>query len=195
MGCNGSKQEDIARDRKRTVDVPSRSRPIGVAGGAGEGKSIGIRGNQEGYDMVYPGSMTNKNLREHEFLDHLVKHTSHNFIDITSEAVPLDVAAIRHRRQRYAQLFANVLVAPGHAGAAMPAAGQPVGAEELANRIEAALASSKPQLEDVQRIAEQLEEALHKDLGAMRASGRLVLSFDELQTEFEDKKDAPATPS
>jgi hypothetical protein len=67
--------------------------------------------NNEGEEgIVYPGSYTQRHMKQYDFLDNLVKHTTSNFIDVADEQESelLDGDAER-RKERYAARMAEAL--------------------------------------------------------------------------------------
>jgi len=110
MGCNGSKQADIQRDRRqREQGRPAGRDGIKSSGLDKEAKSqaIGMKHDDvkavEGNEGVYGKSWTEDHLAEQDFLKNIIEKTQADFIDVTHETNILDDKEMEERMSRYAQ--------------------------------------------------------------------------------------------
>ena len=126
MGCNGSKQEDVQKDRKRLASSaaasspssPIRERPPAAGGNPTSssrpvGAPVAAASKAEPVDDIYGKSQTEKRLEETDFLKGILERTQHNFIEIARQKpTHLDAHDAADRQAAYADVGTAVVTAP-----------------------------------------------------------------------------------
>jgi hypothetical protein len=126
MGCNGSKREDVDRERRPVRPASSSPSTTGSSTLSGDQKSQPISASSEvprtanraihsvgspkmlsgSVDGVYGTSFTNRKTQEYDLLHEIVQSTRSNFIDVSAKTDQLDDEDIQERSQKYQkQLF------------------------------------------------------------------------------------------
>mmetsp|Transcript_8582 Transcript_8582/g.16413 ORF Transcript_8582/g.16413 Transcript_8582/m.16413 type:complete len:189 (+) Transcript_8582:82-648(+) len=111
MGCNGSKQADVQRDRQRIARQPE-NRPSNKVSKIARSDALVIGGkpmndDDETEGVVYGTSYTNKKTKEYNFLHDIVTKTRSDFIDVSQQ--PQDVTDnMDDRTEIYAKRLASL---------------------------------------------------------------------------------------
>jgi hypothetical protein len=207
MGCLQSRDEDIRRDRERVkrrqptgaandrqepllrdgggLDERRATRPLGIAGGAGDNDATGGGGGGNGDVDIYGSSYTDRKTKEFDFMHNLVEKTQHNFIDVSQRPLVLDDIDVEEKSHEYEQRLreqASTYAGEGEQAltAAMrlpaPVAGGDSVSGVVAQLQRRGLSSASRLL--VQDCACTVTEALDTmSVDGSKVPGRLVISF------------------
>uniref|UniRef100_A0A7S2U5D8 Uncharacterized protein n=1 Tax=Lotharella oceanica TaxID=641309 RepID=A0A7S2U5D8_9EUKA len=106
MGCNSTRQADIAQDRKRIKrEHESRQAPARPTPSLPRGIARPVPKESAATAQTYGSSYTEKHLLERDFmLENIVKRNQNKFIDVSMQLTPLDEKEAVDRVQKYSRI-------------------------------------------------------------------------------------------